>query len=136
MGLVAEAQRRKVFKVAAAYLVVGWLAIQVAATAFPQFDLPPRALRMLILAGGARLPDGAGAWPGCSRSRREGLQGRRAARGNKRFAGVAAALVALALGWYFHGQPGVPPAADGAAARSAAGDAPAIPRSRCCRSST
>ena len=35
MSLVAELQRRSVFKVGAAYLVVGWLVIQAASIAFP-----------------------------------------------------------------------------------------------------
>ena len=32
MNLIAELKRRKVFRVGAAYLVVGWVLIQVAAT--------------------------------------------------------------------------------------------------------
>ena len=35
MSLVAELKRRSVFKVGVAYLVVGWLVIQVAATVAP-----------------------------------------------------------------------------------------------------
>ena len=54
MSLIAELKRRSVFKVAAAYLVVGWLAIQVAATVAPQLDLPdwvPRLITFVLLLG-------------------------------------------------------------------------------------
>ena len=53
MALFVELKRRKVFKIGAAYLVVAWLAIQVASIGFPAFDLPPRVLRLCIL-GAAR----------------------------------------------------------------------------------
>ena len=49
MTLLAELQRRKVFKVGAAYLVVAWLAVQAVSIAFPAFDAPPWALRVFIL---------------------------------------------------------------------------------------
>ncbi len=54
MALVEELKRRKVFKVAAAYLVVGWLLIQVASTLAPQLNLPewaPRLVTFIILLG-------------------------------------------------------------------------------------
>ena len=38
MSLLVELQRRKVFKVGAAYAVVGWVLIQVAATVGPQLS--------------------------------------------------------------------------------------------------
>jgi dienelactone hydrolase len=40
MALFRELSRRNVFKVAAAYAIVGWLLMQVAATAFPALQLP------------------------------------------------------------------------------------------------
>lgn len=52
--MIAELKRRKVFKVAAAYAVVGWLVIEVAATIAPQLQLPewaPRLITFLILLG-------------------------------------------------------------------------------------
>ena len=49
MSLVEELKRRKVFKVAAAYLVVAWLAVQAASIGFPTFDAPIWALRIFIL---------------------------------------------------------------------------------------
>jgi len=50
----AELQRRKVFKVGAAYLVVAWLLIQVVATLAPQMRLPdwvPRSITLVLLVG-------------------------------------------------------------------------------------
>ncbi len=71
MSLISELQRRKVFRVAAAYLVVGWLLIQVAATVLPQFDVPswaPRLVTLLVALGfpvaHAAVRAGAGALPG------------------------------------------------------------------------
>jgi hypothetical protein len=40
MSLLSELKHRKVFRVAAAYLVVGWLLIQVASTVLPALRLP------------------------------------------------------------------------------------------------
>ncbi|MEO6800082.1 MAG: hypothetical protein ABI178_09105 [Rhodanobacter sp.] len=50
MKLFAELGRRKVYKVAAAYLVVGWVLIQVAATVAPQLDLPDWVPRLITFA--------------------------------------------------------------------------------------
>ena len=46
---VAELRRRKVFRVAAAYLVVAWLLVQVAGTTFEPLGLPPWALKLVIV---------------------------------------------------------------------------------------
>lgn len=46
--LFSELRRRHVFKVAAAYGVVAWLLIQVAATTFPAFGTPAWVLRVVI----------------------------------------------------------------------------------------
>ena len=104
MTLIAELQRRKVFKVGATYLVVAWLAVQAASIGFPAFDAPPWALRIFILMALLGFPivvvlawvvdltpDGMKLDPEVSGSRRL-------------FTG-AAVLIALALGWYFYGQP-------------------------------
>jgi hypothetical protein len=40
VNFIEELRRRKVFKVAVAYIVVTWLIIQVAATLFPTFGAP------------------------------------------------------------------------------------------------
>src|SRR5439155_18967264 len=44
-----EAKRRNVYKVAAAYTVVGWLLIQVATQVFPFLEIPNWAIRLVIL---------------------------------------------------------------------------------------
>jgi len=103
MGLVAEAQRRKVFKVAAGYLVIGWLVIQVAATVLPQFDLPgwaPRLVTLLVMLG---LPIAiVMAW--MFDVTPDGVRLDASSVGSKRVLSVAAVLAALTLGWYFHGR--------------------------------
>ncbi|MCP4299852.1 MAG: tetratricopeptide repeat protein, partial [Gammaproteobacteria bacterium] len=49
MSLVSELQRRKVFRVAAAYLVVGWLLTEVLTTILPTLGAPGWAARAVIL---------------------------------------------------------------------------------------
>ena len=44
----AELKRRKVFRVAAVYLVVAWLLVQVAGTTFEPMGLPPWTLKLVI----------------------------------------------------------------------------------------
>jgi len=46
----AELKRRNVYKVGAAYVVVGWLLIQVATQVFPFFEIPNWAVRLVVLA--------------------------------------------------------------------------------------
>jgi len=45
----SELRRRNVYKVAAAYAVVGWLLVQIATQTFPFFDIPNWAIRLVIL---------------------------------------------------------------------------------------
>ena len=49
MSLVAELRRRNVFRVAAAYLVVGWLLTEVLTTILPELGAPAWASRAVIL---------------------------------------------------------------------------------------
>jgi serine/threonine-protein kinase len=46
----AELKRRNVYKVAAAYAVVGWLLVQIATQVFPFFEIPNWAVRLIVLA--------------------------------------------------------------------------------------
>jgi len=46
----AELRRRNVYKVAAAYAVIGWLLVQVATQVFPFFEIPNWAVRLVVLA--------------------------------------------------------------------------------------
>src|SRR5450432_791631 len=45
----SELKRRNVYKVAAAYAIVGWLLIQVATQVFPFFNVPNWAVRLVVL---------------------------------------------------------------------------------------
>jgi len=47
--LLTEMKRRKVYKVAIAYAVVGWLVIQVATQVFPFFEIPAWVVRLVVL---------------------------------------------------------------------------------------
>ncbi|MGB5628774.1 MAG: SUMF1/EgtB/PvdO family nonheme iron enzyme [Woeseiaceae bacterium] len=49
MSLLGELQRRKVFRVAAGYVVFAWVLIQVVETIFPAFGLDIAAFRMLVI---------------------------------------------------------------------------------------
>jgi len=49
MSLVAELKRRNVLRVAAAYLVVGWLLTEVLTTILPTLGAPAWAARAVIL---------------------------------------------------------------------------------------
>ncbi|MGI8431701.1 MAG: hypothetical protein ACR2MW_05335, partial [Chthoniobacterales bacterium] len=49
-AFLAELKRRRVYNVAVAYVVVGWLLIQVATQVFPFFDIPNWAVRLVVLA--------------------------------------------------------------------------------------
>jgi TolB-like protein/Flp pilus assembly protein TadD len=55
-GFVYELRRRKVYRAAAAYAIVGWLIIQVVATVFPIFALPAWALRAVVVSVLAGFP--------------------------------------------------------------------------------
>ncbi len=104
MSLFAELQRRKVFKVGAAYLVVAWLAVQAASIGFPAFDAPPWALRIFILVALLGFPIAVVmAW--VFDITPEGVKLDTNTSGSKRLFAAAILLVALALGWYFYGQP-------------------------------
>ncbi|HYJ04904.1 MAG TPA: tetratricopeptide repeat protein [Chthoniobacterales bacterium] len=48
-NLFAELKRRNVYKVAAAYAIVGWLLIQIAASTFPFLQIPGWATRLVIV---------------------------------------------------------------------------------------
>src|SRR4051794_4161917 len=50
MDFFRELKRRNVYKVAVADAVVGWLLIQIATQVFPFFEIPNRAVRLVVLA--------------------------------------------------------------------------------------
>jgi hypothetical protein len=47
-SLFNELRRRNVYKVAAAYAVVGWLIVQIASQVFPFFNIPNRGIRLVV----------------------------------------------------------------------------------------
>ena len=103
MSLIAELQRRKVFKVGAAYVVIGWLLIQVAATIAPQLNLPewaPRLITFVILLG---FPIAILlAWAVDLSA--DGIRIESAPIGNKRVGAAVVVLGVLAIGWFWKGQ--------------------------------
>lgn len=50
MSLFTNLKRRKVFRVAGAYIVASWLIVQIVETVFPAFGLDDAAFRILVLA--------------------------------------------------------------------------------------
>ncbi len=52
----AELKRRKVYRVAVAYTVVGWLVIQVATQVFPPLEIPNSMIRLIIALVGLGFP--------------------------------------------------------------------------------
>ena len=65
----AELRRRKVFRVAAVYLVVAWLLVQVAGTTFEPMGLPPWTLKLVITLVALGFPLACGARLGIRRDR-------------------------------------------------------------------
>jgi TolB-like protein len=119
MSFIAELRRRKVFKVGAAYLVVAWLAVQAASIGFPAFDAPPWALRIFILVALLGFPVTLVlAW--VFESTPDGVKFDASTVGNKHLLAIAAALVLLAFGWYFIGQPAFRRSETGAQSASSA----------------
>jgi hypothetical protein len=45
----SELKRRKVYKVAVAYAIVGWLLVQVATQVFPFLEIPNWVVRLVIV---------------------------------------------------------------------------------------
>ncbi len=105
-ALFTELKRRNVVKVGAAYLLVAWLVVQAASIGFPAFDAPAWVLRVFILMLLLGFPIAlVMAW--MFEVTPEGLKRDSVATGNKRILVVAGILAALAIGWYYKGQPTV-----------------------------
>src|SRR5688572_8339349 len=124
MSVIAELSRRKVFKVGAAYLVVAWLAVQAVSIGFPAFDAPPWALRVFILVAMLGFP-AVLVMTWAFEVTPQGVKADTAAPGTKRVVASALGLIALALAWYFYGQPAI--RRETAPAVPAAATTPAIP---------
>jgi TolB-like protein/Tfp pilus assembly protein PilF len=102
MSFLAELRRRKVFQVALGYLAVAWLLVQVTATILPAFDLPTWALRFIVLLFALGFPIAVlMAW--ALELTPEGIKLDVSTSGGKGMLAIAAALMAVALGWFFRG---------------------------------
>lgn len=55
-GIISEARRRKVFRVAGIYIVAAWVAVQVFSELFPALDIPAEAIRYVWLGAFAGFP--------------------------------------------------------------------------------
>ena len=106
MSLFTELKRRNVVKVGAAYLLVAWLVVQAASIGFPAFAAPAWALRVFILVLLLGFPIAVVmAW--MFEMTPAGLKVEAAPSGNKGIVVIALVLAALAIGWYYRGQPTV-----------------------------
>jgi TolB-like protein len=126
MSVIAELKRRNVFKVGAAYLVVAWLAVQAVSIGFPAFDAPPWVLRVFILVVMLGFP-AVLVMTWAFQMTPQGVKADTAGPGTKRLLATAAGLVALALTWYFYGQPATREEGPRTAPAAAIATTPAIP---------
>jgi TolB-like protein/Flp pilus assembly protein TadD len=100
MSLFTELKRRHVFKVGAAYLVVGWVVVEVASVALPAFEAPDWVLRVFILLVMLGLPLALVlAW--IFDMTPEGVQVTEGSVGNRRFYSAVAVIAAVVLAWFF-----------------------------------
>jgi TolB-like protein len=121
MSFVDELKQRKVFKVAGAYVVAGWLAVQVASIALPAFEAPPWAMRAFILAVLLGFPVAVLVSWAFDRTD-DGIELTPGRRGNRLLLALCAGLAALSLAWFFAARPSDDPPSGAAAA-----DAPTSP---------
>ena len=98
MSFFDELKRRKVIRVTAAYLVVGWVIIEVASTVAPNLNLPEWTARMVTLLVILGFPLALIlAW--IFEVTPEGMQVTEGRTGSKRFYAIVALVTAAALGW-------------------------------------
>lgn len=98
MSFFDELKRRKVIRVAAAYLVVGWVIIEVASTVAPNLNLPEWTARMVTLLVILGFPLALIlAW--IFEVTPEGMHVTEGRTGSKRFYAIVALVTAAALGW-------------------------------------
>ncbi len=110
MSFFAELKQRKVVRVAAAYLVVAWLAIQLASIALPTFGAPIWVLRVVILLLAIGFPIALIlAW--AVELSPQGVKFDATGVGSKRMLAVSVVLLVLAFAWYYRGQPALRSAA-------------------------
>lgn len=120
MSFTTELNQRKVFRVAAIYLVFAWVAVQAASIALPAFDAPAWVLRVVILLFALGLPIAVMlAW--ALESGPDGVKFVPMHAGNKSIWLLTGTLALMAVLWYVLGQPATRvEAAEPALARSGA----------------
>jgi TolB-like protein len=102
MSFLTELRKRKVFQVALGYLAVAWLLVQVTATILPAFDLPVWALRLVVLLFALGFPVAVlMAWS--LELTQDGVKLDVGTSAGKGMFAIAAALMAAAIVWFFHG---------------------------------
>lgn len=102
MPFLAELRKRKVVQVAVGYLAAAWLLVQVTATILPAFDLPLWTLRLVVLLFALGFPVAVlMAWS--LELTPEGVKLDVSTRAGKGMLAIAAALMAIAIGWFFRG---------------------------------
>ena len=104
MSFFAELKQRKVFRVGAAYLVMAWLAVQVASIALPAFDAPGWAMRVFILVVALGFPIALM----LSWAFELGPRGLHLAPGkgvSRRLLAACVVLIGATVAWYFLAQP-------------------------------
>lgn len=100
MSLFAELKRRRVFRVATAYLIAGWLFVEAASVGLAAFEAPAWALRSLILFVALGFPVALVlAW--AFDVTPDGMRFSGRWRGDIGFYGFAGALGVAALVWFF-----------------------------------
>lgn len=110
MSFTSELNQRKVFRVAALYLVFAWVAVQAASIALPAFDAPAWVLRVVILLFALGLPISMMlAW--ALETGPDGVKFVPARAGNTSMWLLSSGLVVLAGLWYVLGQPATHPRA-------------------------
>jgi len=119
VSFLAELKQRRVVRVGVVYLVVAWVAVQAASIALPAFDAPTWILRVVILLLALGFPF-ALLLTWAVDLTPEGVRLASGKVGNKRMVGISLGLVALALAWYFYGQPALRKGTPGATERSVA----------------
>ncbi|MEO6968597.1 MAG: tetratricopeptide repeat protein [Rhodanobacteraceae bacterium] len=114
-GFWRELKRRHVYRVAAAYAVVGWLLIQISTQVFPFFHIPDWSVRLLVLLVLAGFPVAMVlAWAfdatpqGIVRTEPEGQPVLRRSNHGTLTIGILGVVIAAVIGagyWWWHRQP-------------------------------
>jgi Tol biopolymer transport system component len=129
MHLIHELKRRNVFRVAAGYIALAWLAIQIAETVFPAFGLADTVRIVVLAAAIGFIPVLAFAWvfeltpEGFRRDREVDRDSEAVRRLDKRLDRVAVLILALAVGYFAFDKFVLDPARDEALRKSILGDA-------------